>query len=1199
MSLGRGGTVAASLIATLLIGLPSAVAGGGLVVADFESAPTLRAQAASLTMLVRSQLSSTNRPGVSRGALLQALAPGGGAKELLTVEDDRVAKTLAALKADRLLTATVKRRGPGLEIHLRVLDQGGIELGTATLRGHRGDIGALAVSLTRKASDLAGELVTVRRPRISVGQLRAFAAAGRALNARDRVGAARSLSAARRGVGNRVLAAREIADAVLADATMSFEQRALAAIASGSTIELAKQASAERAASPRSPVVLAAIAFLSLERGDTKAAAKQLRTVRRSKNRFVMLVQADLHHRRGDKRKRNRLLGSLLAAPPYVPALAFIADLPPGDLGVVREAKVLTAAIALKAEFPGLAAVLGARAARGGTRVDEALELVDAAELDGTELAALKPLIDSKVKANKAVGLRLSTEIHMRDGDSDAARKTLARGLALDSADERLKRYQASLKVLDGAATDETDEADKMRAATSKRLSSGSRPSKSSSLEALTDQLGEVLAAFPALASGQLSTIAIVSLPDNHEPFYMPRQVVPDQLRVGLLHALKRAPYELAVTEAAGTVSAASKADYQRIVTGRHVQAVLAYGIRTSGSKARIHLVLYSTGRGTTLSGTAREHRESLDGASLGLVRWNRMFLGILGVIGFLLVAFVAWKFLRPTGTIVVGLALDADAVEPAFAIQLSRSSKRPTISSLDDHAEKLRRTGADHSQLYCAMVGKTTRFEAIPTGRWWVHVYGTFAKAGQLRMLPDEHSKQVKLKRGQPLHVKFDLVPTTTEYRLRVYDGPRPVADAEVWLDDDRASSVRTPKTGDVVLELGRGDHVIRIAVNRMRIEKPLTVVDAKVHNVTINLERERRLARIKDGIELESDDSADVELVDSGGRAIASATHSPAAPAAIPEAAGAPLVSFGPRASEKAATAQTVATPFAVGTVAPAPAAATPQHAGGAPTGLHRYQAIQELGRGAMGVVYRAVDKVLERDVALKVMSEAVRQYPAALEMFLQEAKALAALNHPNIVTVFDQGHDNGQPFMVMEWVEGTTLEDILEQEERLPIARAVDLADQVCAGLAYAHGRRVIHRDIKPANIFVTPDGTVKIGDFGLARVMNELKIKQTEIKGTPLYMSPEQIYGKDIDFRSDLYAVGCTLFEVLAGQPPFVDGEILFHHINTPPPRLSEFRPEVPDALEALVMRCIAKDKDQRFPSADTMRKHLQSIRAMMS
>lgn len=259
-----------------------------------------------------------------------------------------------------------------------------------------------------------------------------------------------------------------------------------------------------------------------------------------------------------------------------------------------------------------------------------------------------------------------------------------------------------------------------------------------------------------------------------------------------------------------------------------------------------------------------------------------------------------------------------------------------------------------------------------------------------------------------------------------------------------------------------------------------------------------------------------------------------------------------------------------------------------------LGRYLIKAQLGAGAMGVVYRAWDENLERDVAIKVLSSELRSHPDALQFFVEEAKALAQLNHPNIVSVFDQSTYEGETYLIMEFVDGRTLDEILRERGRLPLNAALALTEQLCAGLAYVHARRVIHRDIKPANIFISNDRVVKLGDFGLARVSRELTIRKTEIRGTPLYMAPEQIKGTNVSSKSDLYAVGCTLFELVTGRPPFIDGEVLVHHLMTPPPKPSEFEPSLPPSFDALMDEILQKEADQRIESATALRERLRQI-----
>jgi len=212
-------------------------------------------------------------------------------------------------------------------------------------------------------------------------------------------------------------------------------------------------------------------------------------------------------------------------------------------------------------------------------------------------------------------------------------------------------------------------------------------------------------------------------------------------------------------------------------------------------------------------------------------------------------------------------------------------------------------------------------------------------------------------------------------------------------------------------------------------------------------------------------------------------------------------------------------------------------------------RYEILGELGRGGMGVVYKARDTHLERVVALKVLSENLRQHPAALKLFLREARSAAALNHPNIVTVFDAGQDGDTDFISMEYLEGSGVDAILASRGPLDTRAVASLGMQVCAGLDYAQKQRIVHRDIKASNLFVTAERVVKIMDFGLAKMVEEVRRSSTMIGGTPNFMAPEQAAGGAVDHRTDLYALGGTFFELLTGTVPFEKGDVTYHHAHT--------------------------------------------------
>jgi eukaryotic-like serine/threonine-protein kinase len=255
-----------------------------------------------------------------------------------------------------------------------------------------------------------------------------------------------------------------------------------------------------------------------------------------------------------------------------------------------------------------------------------------------------------------------------------------------------------------------------------------------------------------------------------------------------------------------------------------------------------------------------------------------------------------------------------------------------------------------------------------------------------------------------------------------------------------------------------------------------------------------------------------------------------------------------------------------------------------------LGRFEVLAEIGRGAMGIVYKAKDPMLERVVAIKTINMGMDRDGAEMyeKRFYQEARAAGGLNHPNIVTVYDIGKTETECYMAMEYIEGAELRTLLLPAKPLPVARALSIAAQVAEGLAYAHERGVVHRDIKPANIMVPDSGAVKITDFGIARMRSSNVQTQTGMMmGSPKYMSPEQVIGKRADHRSDIFSLGVILYEMLTGAAPFT-GEsvnaVMYQIVNFVPPPPTAINPAAPAPLDAIVARMLAKALDERFQSA---------------
>jgi len=266
-----------------------------------------------------------------------------------------------------------------------------------------------------------------------------------------------------------------------------------------------------------------------------------------------------------------------------------------------------------------------------------------------------------------------------------------------------------------------------------------------------------------------------------------------------------------------------------------------------------------------------------------------------------------------------------------------------------------------------------------------------------------------------------------------------------------------------------------------------------------------------------------------------------------------------------------------------------------------LGRYEVLGELGQGAMGVVYRAKDPLIDRVVAIKTINLglALDEKEEYESRFYQEAKAAGRLNHPNIVTIYDVGKSGDVAYIAMEFLEGRELRDIMNDDGLLPVDQVLDIVAQVAQGLAYAHEHEIVHRDVKPSNIMVMRDGHAKVTDFGIARMASSTVRTQTGmVLGSPKYMSPEQVMGKTIDQRSDIFSLGVMLYEMLTGQAPF-NGEnvnaIMYQTLNAVPAPPNSLNPAVPEMANFIVAKALAKNLEDRYLNARDFAVDLRACR----
>ena len=1148
-------------VALCLVAAPRASQAEGItftaIISDLAPAnEKVTYEAAATSLLVRSMLAERQRHFVSRRDLGLAVAPQGA--DNLSVAPETATALMKKLLSDRLLWGQLEQKTDRLFAAGEVLGPNG-SLREWKAAAPLGDVYELARQIARQAAP-AIEAAFVEVPAKSMRHLRPLALASLALCKGNAPAAALALQGAIPHAFDGLSVAQELGQMIWRHPSVNAAARLIAATALGDAAAMRTFADKALQADPHN-VEAHAVRIRALVRlGDLTGAEKELRRPGFAAKGPALAVAAAEYAvaANGSQSERDEALTPLLSLPAkaWLPTLAYLASTPPGTFSMEIETAAVAKAVQWSREAPDLATSIGLRAIASGIVPERAVNLIALEQVgapDGTALQAKLPALAS---------------LH---GQAAALDKEL--NLRVEVA-KRIRLEQA-----------------------------GGAPNGAS--VTLMNALAPLLEGFEKLAAKSFNSTTVMPLQGSGQFFMWPFAADTQTLGVGLAAALASPPYSLAAKPSDSLVREAelTPPGLTALASQGNADSLLLYRVRTEGRNAHVWLTLVDA-----VSGQTWQKHAVLAGSATGLVGLNPIpLIFLLG--GIAVAAFFLFRKMR-SGGIVVQIKDEPGVEDLLLCIRVAKTAAPPAVTNAVNFAERMRTTAAKKTRFAAARVETRTHFLGLPPGNWYVHLYGTFKRGDALQVASgDVFCRQVEVTSARTTQANFSLEASLARMSVSVFDSERPVAGAQVWLDNDEHNKVNTSRSGLVVLDIHRGKHTIHVATANIKVARPYDVLQGTLHEMRFNLDWERRrdeaskpLSAGHAGIP-----SPNVATPTEAGIAFpVLRSPNPHLSSGLPDFPMLPqkhvALPFGAAASVGLAFDTMATTPgedtisignmVAFDSLAMAPSPTTDLVAG-------RYLKLSQLGAGAMGVVFKAQDTVLDREVALKIMGPDIRDNPAVAERFIQEAKALARLNHPNIVTVFDQGKDAyGELFMVMELVDGGALDVMLEKQTKFPLAQAIDLIDQLSAGMGYAHSRRIIHRDIKPANMFVTRDGHVKIGDFGLARAVQAAKITKTMIQGTPLYMSPEQILGRDVDFRADLYSIGCTFYELLVGQPPFVEGEVLYHHMHTIPPKPSEYDPSLPEAVDALVMHCLAKDKEDRLPSAEALRAGLRAIRATL-
>ncbi len=1196
---------ALSLVASLVAAAP-ARADGRVVIMPFagESDESLAA-----TLLVASMLTKGERDMASFVDTLRKLYA------------DRNAATgkptalCQATSADRAVLGDLRLVETELELSLKGVDCNGVDVSSSKNKSLRGELHPLISGAVNNLAPHLG-LKAITGDAMHMGLLRAPARALRSIINGDLPGAVAQLQVTDLKVAHRVSSVRELGRFLAAQPGLTPLQRMEAALAAADPDLALTIAAAQKG--PKAPELVAATARAYVQKGDSQRADKELATLPKSKdgkdaNPAVTLARLELAQARGDKAGQaelEKLAKPALEGGGNAPIVAFMSRLPPNSLGAEGETALVAAAKALPPNAaPGVASAVGARAA---ARNDPAG--VGMMQMDDYDQAQLQAITAGLQGGGGTMGdlqkLQTGQALPGTPGAPGAAGPLgpVAAQLQAVMAQRNKKPTANSLKL-------DKKEGDKPADNLPPPINTGLPPE-------VMGQFGKLLTNFPALAEAKGAKVVVVERVANSSPLMHPLHVELGGLHRAIVAALTQEPYRLEPHHAKlKPVKEMSVESLTELADSTKSRFVVLYAPEILMDGVNLKLIVFD--RSTE---EAFDFGERIRGPEFH--KWNPVFFVpfvLIGIVGL-------WLLVRQLrgGRVTVEVTGGPYGQKQILCVQLSQSGRPPAIP-FDKFEEELAKQPKD--PLRKTRVGRVTKFERVGKGTWYAHAFGVcfiddkpMALVGSLSaelVVSVGHVSKVTLAMRSPLpHIKAD-----------VFDGEEPVQ-AKIYLAGFEDKQYETDKNGTVTFDVPLGRHMVHFLFpDGTEITKPVQIVPGQgTEYLKIDVKHEQRLRPIEMKKEEEHNEysaaavsqqyteAAAAPPPDDGGGLLASMddtdfsamsaaaapppprspepVHVPA-PEPEPEAEpdGAPAIGLGeigladldPEPPPVAAPPPPViAPPPPSRASAPPPRGAAPPPS---PSNGQRYQREGELVRTPACIVYRGRDAAKGRAVALQYLADELRSNSQALAAFFEDNRALATLDSPNLVRVVEAVESG--PFVVTELADGHTAEKLVaEQRGKLPVAKVIAIAEQVAAGLAVAHQKRLLHRDLRPGYISVDGDGKARLGGFGVGRAVRVARNKNAL---QPRYLAPEQLRGEEPDAQTDLYALGLVVYELLVGSPPFTEGDVASSQLHDEPPAPSARRSDVPRALDDAILACLAKEKYERPSTAQELRTMLSKIR----